>query len=159
MFQLLALSRLQEGDAAPAPELHRENMRGGIPAPPASYIPPTGSSYMTCAPSRPFAASAAPSPISAHTSHRAIHSYDRRRSIFGRGGVGLRGFGDGHGPRRWLRPLLSGELRLRPHARACTSGGPLALNLRYRARSDSLLHRRDSGGSWNSGNAAGQEGR
>jgi hypothetical protein len=47
MFQLLALSRLQEGDAAPAPELHRENMRGGIPAPPASYIPPTGSSYMT----------------------------------------------------------------------------------------------------------------
>ena len=52
MFAILALTRLDEA-AAPEPAMHRANMSGGIPAPPASYIPPTGASFLTLDPTHP----------------------------------------------------------------------------------------------------------
>lgn len=43
------MTRLDEA-AAPEPAMNRVNMSGGIPAPPASYIPPTGASFLTSDP-------------------------------------------------------------------------------------------------------------
>ena len=60
MFAILAMTRLDEAAAPEAAAAHRPNMSGGIPAPPASYIPPTGASFLTFDPTHPGRPDTAP---------------------------------------------------------------------------------------------------